>query len=89
MDSWYKPTREQRKKYLQEQAEAQKEAWGKLTTMQKIQTLDERLGPNAGAVKERAKLKVLLGKEYEAQEAKELAKERAKLAPKKKVSAKK
>jgi len=69
-ESWYKPTREQRKKLLREQAEAQKAAWDQLTTMQKIEELDRRLGPNVGAKKQRARLKALLEKEHAAKEAK-------------------
>ncbi len=69
-ESWHKPTREQRKKLLREQAEAQKAAWDQLTTMQKIEALDARLGPNVGAKKQRAKLKALLEKEHAAKEAK-------------------
>ncbi len=84
-DSYYRPSRAERKKHLQEQAVAQKEAWDQLSTMEKIQALDNRLGPNVGATKQRAKLKALLEKEYAAQEAKELAKEQAKVDPKPQV----
>jgi hypothetical protein len=70
MESYYKPSRAERKKYLQEQAVAQKAAWDELSTMQKIQSLDGRLGPNVGAKKQRARLKALLEKEHAAKEAK-------------------
>ena len=85
---YQKPTRAERKKYLQEQSVIQKEAWSGLTTMQKIQSLDKRLGPNVGAIKQRTKLKVLLEKEHAVQEAKQLAKEKVKAEPKKKTSRK-
>lgn len=76
--SWQKLTRLQRKKYLQEQAQLQKEAWNSLTTMQKIQSLDARLGPNVGAKKQRARLKATLEKEYVEKEAKQKTKRQQK-----------
>lgn len=45
-----------------EAAERQAE-WSKLTTAQKIQALDDRLGKGVGAAKGRAKLAALLAKE--------------------------
>lgn len=65
-ESWNPPTRAARKQHLREQAEGQKEAWDELSTMQQIQVLDRRLGPNVGATKQRARLKAKLEKEHAA-----------------------
>ena len=70
MDSFHKPTRLARKKHLQEQAETQKAAWDKLTTMQKIEALDQLLGPNVGAKKQRTNLKRTLEEEHAIEEIK-------------------
>ena len=77
-----KPKRSEHKENLREQAKTRTEAWDKLTTMQKIESLDRRLGPNVGAKKQRAKLKTLLEKEHAAKEAEKLAK-KAKAKPEK------
>jgi hypothetical protein len=49
------------------------DAWSKLTTQEKIYSLDRRLGTNVGAVKQRAKLAQLIVSEnvrYEKEKAK-------------------
>lgn len=54
------PTRKNfpgRKKARREQAEEQKEARAQRTNAQQLKLLDQRLGKNKGAKKERARLK--------------------------------
>jgi glucose-6-phosphate-specific signal transduction histidine kinase len=89
---WSRPRRYDLKRIRQEESEARKVAHDLLSTEEKISNLDDRLGPNIGATKERARLKLLLEKEYAAKESKSLAKEKAKAdqdKPKKKATSKK
>ena len=51
------------KKVKVDEAAARAAEWAKLTTAQKIRSLDDRLGKGEGAVKQRAKLAALLAKE--------------------------
>jgi hypothetical protein len=89
---WHRPRRDDLKRIRQEENEARKAAHDLLSTEEKIAKLDDRLGPNVGATKERARLKAILEKEYAEKERKSLAKEKAKAdqdKPKKKASSKK
>jgi len=63
MQSFDKPSREQRKEQMRKDIEERQEIWNKMTTMDKIKELDRRLGPNVGAKKQRARLKAQLEQE--------------------------
>ena len=62
---YHRPPRAQYKELLREDCVERKEAWDKLSTMDKIASLDYRLGPNVGATKQRARLKSQLETEGE------------------------
>ena len=66
--SWSRPYRAEYKRIKHEESEARKAEHDKLTTLQKIEKLDHQLGPNVGAIKERARLKVILEKEFKEKE---------------------
>jgi len=72
---YYRPPRYEYKRLLREDSEARKADWDTLSTMEKIAVLDSRLGPNVGAVKQRARLKAQLEAECEAKEKKQRVKE--------------
>lgn len=62
---YHRPPRAQYKEFLREECDERKKAWDQLSTMEKIASLDERLGPNVGATKQRARLKSQLEAEGE------------------------
>ena len=64
MESWYKPSRQQRKEMIWKAQEERQKAWDNLSTMEKIKELDRRLGINQGAKKQRARLKAQLEAEH-------------------------
>ena len=59
-------TRQVKSAAKQKIAEENAEKWDSLTTAQKIQSIDQRLGKGVGAVKQRAKLAKLLAAEASA-----------------------
>ena len=75
---WNRPPLQQLKELQQKAGEKRMEAWNKLSTMEKIAALDERLGPNVGAKKQRARLKSQLEAEHAAKEAEKIAKKQKK-----------
>ena len=85
MNNARRPNRRDNKQLKREEAEIKQAEYDKLTTMQKIEKLDYMLGANVGAVKQRARLKSQLEKEFEE---KDLA-EKIKVVEKEKKDAKK
>lgn len=83
-----RPKRETYKKMLREEAQERQERHDKLSTLEKIAKLDDLLGPNVGAKRERAKLKALLEGEAEVQEKLREAQNKKKEANKEKASKK-
>jgi len=73
--SWHKPSRIKKKEQRKESANVRQKEHNNLNTMQKIEKLDQKLGPNKGAKKERARLKKDLEKEEERREKVERAKQ--------------
>lgn len=61
--NWHKPNRQEYREMLRKESVKRQEQHDGLSTMEKIKKLDDRLGPNVGAKKERAKLKKQLEQE--------------------------
>ena len=53
---WQRPHRKDRLKFIREESEKRKAAWDKLSTREKLKSLDDRLGKGVGATKQRKKL---------------------------------